>query len=446
MNVRSFPQLVASAARYFGPKPVLSVVGGGSSRDATWLDLRDAAWSLGARLVGEELQPTRVVVIVGLASPETVAAEIAVHCAGGIACPASAGLSVDALADLFRLLSPSHVVFTAGDADAVRSARARSGVDAREIPMDPVSPTPRGADAEPPDCLPARLDLAGPETPATLVLSAGTGGVRKLVALKHANLVGTGAAVAAAVGAGELDVWLPLGDLAHPFLRTTGLYAPLASCGLVVLPAADDTLATMWAVRPTLVTTLAGNLPALGQAVAAEVRTLAGFSGRMARWVLRDAIDPDGERGVGARVAGALRRGVVAAVGPAAVREVVGGSLRCVLAGWGPLDDTASRVLGALGVAVCGAYGLAEACGVVTLDRPAGEDVSRISRDRLLDGVQARVGPDGELLVAGPNVMFSYHLLSPNVNPALDAGWLKTGDHAAPANEGGARISGRLNG
>ena len=444
MDVRSFPQLVTSAARYFGPKPVLSVIGGGASRDVTWLDLRDAAWSLAARLAGEELQTEGTVVILGRSSPETIAAEIAVQCAGGIACPVPAGLSVDALADLIRLVTPTHLVFPVEDADLARGARARSGVAAREIPIPPVSPTPRGADGEPPEGLQARLDFAGPETPATLVLSAGTGGTRKVVALKHANLIGTGASVASAVGAGQLDVWLPLGDLAHPFLRATGLYAPLASCGQVVLPAADDTLATLWAVRPTLVVTLAGELPALAQAVASEVRTLPGFPGRIARWVLRDALAPDTGRGAGARCARLFRRAAVAAVGPAAVREVVGGSLRCVLAGWGPLDDTASRVLGALGVAVCGSYGLAEACGVVTLDRPAGEDVSRIARDRLLEGVQVRVSDAGELQVLGTNVMFSYHQLSPNVNPALVDRWLKTGDRAAPAGDGEARISGRL--
>jgi long-chain acyl-CoA synthetase len=87
-------------------------------------------------------------------------------------------------------------------------------------------------------------------------------------------------------------------------------------------------------------------------------------------------------------------------------------------------------------------YGLTETTGAVTVNLP---DMMRIgTAGRPLQGTAVRVGPDGELLVRGGQVMRGYHGAPEATAEVLDAdGWLSTGDLAEIDAEGFVRITGR---
>ena len=97
-------------------------------------------------------------------------------------------------------------------------------------------------------------------------------------------------------------------------------------------------------------------------------------------------------------------------------------ALRAALLGGGPVPTELVEWARAIGLPVLPTYGMTETC-------------SQIATPRLLPGVEARTGADGELLVRGP-------MVAPG---ALAAdGWLHTGDVGRVDPDGTVHVDGRL--
>jgi O-succinylbenzoic acid--CoA ligase len=106
---------------------------------------------------------------------------------------------------------------------------------------------------------------------------------------------------------------------------------------------------------------------------------------------------------------------------------------RTILVGGAALTDPAATAARARGTRVVTTYGLTETCGGVVYDgRPVGD-------------AAARLGPEGELQLAGPTLMRGY-LGDPAATAAaftLD-GWLRTGDAGSIGDDGVVMVAGRL--
>lgn len=100
--------------------------------------------------------------------------------------------------------------------------------------------------------------------------------------------------------------------------------------------------------------------------------------------------------------------------------------------------ETLEYFLG-LGFTVTEVWGMSETTGVATyteLDKPRPGSVGRA-----VDGLEVRLGEDGELLVRGPIVTPGYRKQPDKTKEALDAdGWLSTGDVATIDADGYVRI------
>jgi long-subunit acyl-CoA synthetase (AMP-forming) len=433
VNHRSLPHLVRSFARLYGPKPVLTALPPSGLAEYTWLDLHDAAWGVAKGLVAAGFPADGTAIVLSADSPEALFAEVAVQVAGGAALAVAPPIGVEDLAAQITATGCSAVLTSEPLAGLAAAAVGVSGRPVAEWQLDPVAPgrPDPGAGDDTPE-LEARLDRLGPEVAAAIVRAGAPGAGGRHAVLPHRALLGTGAAVARALAAGEADAWLLAGPATHPFVRAAGWWAPLASCGHAVL-GGPDPLEAAWATRPRVATCLAVDLPAFVERLLAEVGATRGLQARFARWAVEGAAD--GERGgLGARI----RRALAAAAGPELVRQVVGGAMECVLAGWGPADGTAVRVLAALGVEVRTAWGPPEACGIAALGRP-----SEPPGGRPLDGTVVSVDEKGEIGIAGPGIMFSYVGTSPEVNPALEGGVLRTGETGRIGVDGSLVVTGR---
>ncbi|HEX3613072.1 MAG TPA: AMP-binding protein [Sporichthyaceae bacterium] len=104
---------------------------------------------------------------------------------------------------------------------------------------------------------------------------------------------------------------------------------------------------------------------------------------------------------------------------------LAGGEL--LFTGAAPLPAETLRFFAAIGVVLGEAYGQSETAGII-LCNPAG--AARPNTNGLpLPGVQARIEPDGELLLKGPMVMKGYRGKPELTAEVIDAdGWLHTGD------------------
>src|SRR5207247_350956 len=108
------------------------------------------------------------------------------------------------------------------------------------------------------------------------------------------------------------------------------------------------------------------------------------------------------------------------------VRARFGGRLKAMISGGAPLNPEIGSFFLALGVELLQGYGQTEAAPVVACNPP-----NRIRIDTVgppLDGVEVRIAEDGEILVAGDNVMKGYWNDPEATSRTPADGGLDTGD------------------
>jgi O-succinylbenzoic acid--CoA ligase len=104
--------------------------------------------------------------------------------------------------------------------------------------------------------------------------------------------------------------------------------------------------------------------------------------------------------------------------------------LRVALIGGGPLAPVLAAQAQEAGIPVAQTYGMTEACSQVATSLPGEPETA----GRPLVGQHVQIAPDGEILVAGPNV-------APNTVAA--DGWLHTGDCGVLDGHGRLTVTGR---
>jgi long-chain acyl-CoA synthetase len=108
------------------------------------------------------------------------------------------------------------------------------------------------------------------------------------------------------------------------------------------------------------------------------------------------------------------------------VRARFGGRLKAMVSGGAPLNPQIGGFFVALGVELLQGYGQTEAAPVIACNPPGRIRIDSVGPP--LDGVEVRIAEDGEILVAGDNVMKGYWNDPEATARTLADGWLHTGD------------------
>ena len=134
----------------------------------------------------------------------------------------------------------------------------------------------------------------------------------------------------------------------------------------------------------------------------------------------------------------------IAQHGPSA-ETVLGTPIDWILVGGAPLVRRTYERLTALGIRPIGGYGLTETTSLYSLAPP---DDPRPGSAGLcchgFNGMEAKVSPEGELLLRGPAVLKGYYKEPDRTADVLDAdGWFRTGDIGRIDDDGYVWITGR---
>ena len=296
-----------------------------------------------------------------------------------------------------------------------------------------------------PEAFRASAEAVRPEDIATVIYTSGTTGEPKGAMLSHGNIASNVAAALQVLQYASTDRCLSFLPLCHIFERMAGFYAMLA-CGASIAYAQNfDTVASdAQEVRPTLLVAV----PRVYEKVYARVMEAALKRPPLARAMFSWGL----ARGRARAQAHAAWRSAAPLVAfqawiadrivfPA-VRARLGGRLRFCVSGSAPLAVDVLEFFDAIGIPIVEGYGLTETSPVMCLN-PLGRGKPG-SVGPPIPGVEVRIGPEGEILTRGPNVMQGYYRNEAATREAIRDGWFHTGDIGHLDGDGYLVITDRL--
>jgi long-chain acyl-CoA synthetase len=453
-SCRSLPAMFFATAQQRADRPFLWAKRDGRYRPLSWGEVESAVTRLARALIAYGIQPGDRVALVSENRPEWVIADLAIVSAGAITVPAYVTHTVD---DYRYVLANSgaravivskpglsaRVLAAANQVDTVHTVIAMERTTGQASAVDLLlwnEMLTRGAgQADDTAELVATLD---PADVACLIYTSGTGGTPKGVMTTHRNILANcrGAHhVLEMVGLGD-DVFLSFLPLSHSYEHTAGEIFPISIGAQIYFAEGAETLAAnMLEARPTIMTAVPRLYETLHQRIRLGVERKGGVTHRM----FDKAVAVGRKRllsqkpSLGERVLDPMLDRIVRAK----MRQRFGGRLKAMVSGGAPLNPEIGRFFLSLGVMLLQGYGQTEAGPVITCNPPRRIKIDTVGPP--LDGVRLRIADDGEILVAGDNVMKGYWNDPEATAHALDDGWLHTGDVGLIDDDGYLRITDR---
>jgi long-chain acyl-CoA synthetase len=441
-------------ARERAGRPFLWAKRDGEYQSLSWSEVGEAVNRLARGLIALGLDPGDRVALVSENRPEWVIADLAIMAAGGITVPAYVTNTVDdhrhilgnsgarlaivstaALAE--GLIAAAEMVPSVGSVIAIEGLPERnSRVDLRS--WDEVLDL---GGAQPGD-IEERVAALQPDAVACIIYTSGTGGAPKGVLLSHRNIIGNcrGAyKLLEMLGLGE-EVFLSFLPLSHSYEHTAGMFFPISIGAEIYFAEGAETLgANLLEARPTIMTAVPRLYETMHQRIRLGIQRERGLK----RKLFEQAVAIGRRRLDDAPLS--VRERMLDPVLEKLVRDKVkarfGRRLKAMISGGAPLNPEIGSFFLALGVTLLQGYGQTEAAPVIACNPPGRVKIDTVGPP--VDGVEVKIAEDGEILVAGDNVMLGYWNDPEATARALVDGWLHTGDIGRLDAQGYLRITDR---
>ncbi len=271
------------------------------------------------------------------------------------------------------------------------------------------------------ELLNTEIEIATPNDLATIIYTSGTTGVPKGVMLSHDNFLAVVQAVQATIPLDHNDVFLSFLPLSHVYERLTGHFLPF---GLGATVASAQNLASiagdMLKVRPTVMCCVPRFLDAMRSKILDSVKKAppirqklfyAALAQGTAKFVGKSApLSPLFDKIVGEKI-----------------REKMGGRFRFFVSGGAALPSHVAEFFGAFNLLVLQGFGLTETSGGTSFNLPTRNNYRTLGE--IIQGIEWKIEPDGEICIRGRTVMMGYHNLPDDTAAVIDKdGWFHTGD------------------
>jgi len=453
-SCRSLPTIFFEQADRLGTKPFLWWKREGRYAPISWAqaahDVRQFA--LGLRSLG--IARGERVGLVSENRPEWIIADLAVMSIGAITVPAYITHTIEDYRHVFANSGARAIIVSKSPLSArVLAAANQVATVHTVIAIEPAAGQASEVDllswaeilsrgTEQSDNINEAVAGIEPDHVACLMYTSGTGGTPKGVITTHRNILAncrSARRVLETIGLGD-DVFLSFLPLSPSYEHTAGEMFPISLGAQIYFAEGAETLAAnMLEARPTIMTAVPRLYETLYQRIRLTVERKGGISQELFERTLAighkrlTSQSPSfGERILDPVIEHLVRR---------KMRRRFGGRLKAMVSGGAPLNPEIGRFFLALGLTLLQGYGQTEASPIITCNTP-----TRIKIDTVgppIDGVQLRIAEDGEILVAGDNVMKGYWNDPDATAQALKDGWLHTGDVGFVDDDGYLRITDR---
>ena len=284
---------------------------------------------------------------------------------------------------------------------------------------------------------------AEPHDLATIVYTSGTTGTPKGVMLSHGNIVSDLRGSLARVPSNTAHQALSVLPLPHVLERTLS-FGYFHEGVRIAYGDPHDLKELLPIHRPDIIGVVPRILEKVKEAVEIQISQLAPYRCAIAGKLIEAAMALVRAVMLGGQAASLPQRLLAPLanllVFPKVHRQLYG--LQYFVSGGAWLNPDVELFFRAAGFDVLQGYGMTETSPVITLNEYHREKIGSVGR--ALDGVEVRIGEDGEILTRGPHVMLGYYMDEAATRQILDEdGWLHTGDLGSMDADAHVTITGR---
>jgi long-chain acyl-CoA synthetase len=283
---------------------------------------------------------------------------------------------------------------------------------------------------------------AEPQDLATIVYTSGTTGTPKGVMLSHGNLVSDLRGGLTRVPTNTAHQALSVLPLPHVLERMLS-YGYFHEGVCIAYGDPHDLKELLPIHRPDIIGVVPRILEKVKEAVEAQIAQLAPHRRAIAGKLIAAAVAR--KRAEMGGPAASLSHRLLAPLAhvlvfPKVHRQLWG--LKYFISGGAWLNPDVELFFRAAGFDVLQGYGMTETSPVITLNEFHREKIGSVGRP--LEGVEVRIGEDGEILTRGPHVMLGYYMDEAATRQIIEPdGWLHTGDLGSMDADGYLTITGR---
>lgn len=283
-----------------------------------------------------------------------------------------------------------------------------------------------GKKGNPADLEPLRAAVQ-PDDLLTLIYTSGTTGSPKGVMLSHDNILSNCRNSQSFVPVTKDDSALSFLPLCHIFERMVTYLYMINGVSIYYAESMETIADNLREVKPNIFTTVPRLLEKVYDKIVAKGHELSGVKKSLFFWALNLGLEYDTQedKGFFYNTQLNLARKLIFSKW----QEALGGNIRVIVSGGGALQPRLARVFWAAGIRVMEGYGLTETSPVIAVGGFEPENNLIGTVGPLIDNMEVKIAPDGEILTRSASVMKGYYNKPDLTKEAIDAeGWFHTGD------------------
>ena len=273
-------------------------------------------------------------------------------------------------------------------------------------------------------------DAVKPEDLATIIYTSGTTGLPKGVMLSHKNVVSNVIAATPRIpglvkGEAKTLSFLPVSHSFERFIQYLYMYN---GASIYFAESIETIKADLNYCQPTIFTAVPRLLEKFFDGIVANGTSAGGLKTKIFEWAVSLALQWEPEHANGGFYHWKL--GIAVKLVFSKVRAALGlTQIKAVASGSAALQPRLARFFNGIGVPILEGYGLTETAPVISVNTTAEPGMIRIGAvGKVIDGVEAKISEDGEILAKGPNIMMGYYKQPELTAEVMTGEWFHTGD------------------